>query len=454
MTVAAPARPEELEDFIGDLDAKTMFDEATGKPTSTFIDKIKEYAENVRKADEGRLEQQIEEQVQAAVADMLKDQHGGTGRVDMRPLTAAAKTASRHAPGTKVDEVFDDHGDFLQALWHGRGSLSNGKDLTDKLARVEEIQNSYGTQIPADGGFLVPETMRQEILTLALEQSVTRPNALVMPMSSATLTIPAVDDTTHASGALFGGIQCYWAAESAQFTSSQAKFARVKLEAEKLISFAVVPNELPADAPAFLTWMMDNLPSAVTWTEDNSFINGTGAGQPQGWLSAPAAISVAKQTGQAATTIVWENIVKAYSRMLPTSQGRAIWVANIDCFPELATMALSVGTGGGPVWMGGPATPGTAMPPVTILGRPVRFTEKVPTVGTVGDINYVDLKYYGIGDRQAMRMENSTDFKFDTDETAYRTVQRLDGRPILLSALTPANSSNTLSAFVKVATRS
>ena len=43
---------------------------------------------------------------------------------------------------------------------------------------------------------------------------------------------------------------------------------------------------------------------------------------------------------------MWENIVKAYARMLPPSHGRAVWVASIDTFPELATMALSVGTGG------------------------------------------------------------------------------------------------------------
>jgi HK97 family phage major capsid protein len=138
-----------------------------------------------------------------------------------------------------------------------------------------------------------------------------------------------------------------------------------------------------------------------------------------------------------------------YSRMLPSSLARAVWVAHIDTFPELATMALAVGTGGGPIWLNN----GVEGPPMTILGRPVIFTEKAETVGTAGDVNFVDFGYYLIGDRQIMQAETSPHFKFQNDQTAVRFIQRLDGRPWLESALTPLKGSNTLSPFVKIATR-
>ena len=153
---------------------------------------------------------------------------------------------------------------------------------------------------------------------------------------------------------------------------------------------------------------------------------------------------------------MWVNIVKMYARILPTSLASAVWVCAIDTFPELATMALSVGTGGGPVWIGNFAggQGGADTPPMTILGRPVIFTEKVPALGTTGDISFVDFSYYLVGDRQQVEVMASEHAFFQNDQTAYRLIERVDGRPWLQSPLTPHNgSSNTLSPFVQLATR-
>jgi HK97 family phage major capsid protein len=91
---------------------------------------------------------------------------------------------------------------------------------------------------------------------------------------------------------------------------------------------------------------------------------------------------------------------------------------------------------------------------MTILGRPVIFTEKTPALTTTGDINFVDLSYYLIGDRQIMQASSSPHFKFSTDKTAFKFIERVDGRPWLQSAITPKNnSSSTLSPFVQLATR-
>ncbi len=190
------------------------------------------------------------------------------------------------------------------------------------------------------------------------------------------------------------------------------------------------------------------------WAEDVAFMTETGVGTPQGFINGPASVSVSKESGQATGTILWENIVNMYSRMLPTSLANAVWIASIDTFPQLATMALSVGTGGGPVWIGGMYQPGSDTPPMTILGRPVIFTEKTPALSTTGDINFVDLSYYLIGDRQQVRVDSSEHFLFQNNQVAYRIISRVDGRPWLQSALTPHNNSSaTLSPFVQLATR-
>ena len=93
-------------------------------------------------------------------------------------------------------------------------------------------------------------------------------------------------------------------------------------------------------------------------------------------------------------------------------------------------------------------------PVPTLLGRPVLFSEKCETLGTAGDVYLVDLDFYLIGDRQAIEMAVSEHTRFATDESDFRVIQRVDGRPWLESAQTPRNGSNTLSPFIALATRS
>jgi len=225
------------------------------------------------------------------------------------------------------------------------------------------------------------------------------------------------------------------------------------LDAKKLTAYTQCPNEMISDsAISFQAFIDQFFPEALGWYEDDAFMNGTGVGMPLGVLSTgnTGAVSVAKESGQPADSIVWENIVRMYSRMLPSSLGRAVWIASIDTFPELATMALSVGTGGSAIWLNN----GVEGPPMTILGRPVIFTEKAPKLGDLGDINFVDFGMYLIGDRQVMSAMSSPHYKFGNDATAFRIIQRVDGRPWLQSAITPKNNGATLSAYVKLAERS
>jgi len=65
----------------------------------------------------------------------------------------------------------------------------------------------------------------------------------------------------------------------------------------------------------------------------------------------------------------------------------------------------------------------------------------------------VDFSYYLIGDRMALEMASSAHTRFPTDETDFRFIQRVDGRPWIDSALTPRNGSDTLSPFMAIAAR-
>lgn len=378
----------------------------------------------------------------AYLHDFMAERIGGTIKTE---LSAALKERDvRRLPmGDSKDALpaegkFARFGEFLRAIHPilNRGQID---------ARLKASNESEG----GAGGFLVPEQFVANLLLLSLEQAVVRPRSFVMPMASSAVKIPAVRDTSHATN-VFGGVAANWTAESGSVTESNPTFRQIGLTAKKLTGYTTVSNELLADAAigleALLTRMFGD---ALAFFEDDAFVAGTGAGQPLGILNCPALVSVAKETGQAATTLVAENLDKMFSRMLPTSLNRAIWLAHPDIFPQLAALSRSVGTGGSAIWMANIA----GAPPASIYGRPVIFSEKCQTLGTVGDIYFVDFGYYIIGDRQAMTMAASPHVRFTNDETVYRFVERLDGQPWLDSALTPRHGSNTISPFVALATR-
>lgn len=447
---------------------------ATGK-TKEFLDA---YATEYVKRNPDNVDE-IQAQVQKTVFDMLR--HGGSKRGPQLGVSMAESGPQLTLDGTamvskgrgtvynktamgaqlerayKPNERLNSVGDYCKAIYELRNpSTRPGRqELIDKLARVQSFQNSFTSEEPGAGGFLIPEIMRSELLQLALEDSIVRRQATVIPMSTLRVPIPTVDDTSHVTS-LFGGVQFYWTEEAGSLTESTAKFGKVVLDAKKLTGFFKVPAELLDDAPAFSGWFDTRIPAGLAWAEDVAFMTSTGVGEPQGFINSPASVQVPIQAGQATKTILWENIVSMYARMLPTSIKNAVWICAIDTFPELATMALSVGTGGGPVWIGNFAggQGGMEAPPMTILGRPVIFTEKVPALGTTGDISFVDLSYYLIGDRQAVSVDSSEHFLFQNNQVAYRIIERVDGRPWLQTPLTPHNNSaNTLSAFVQLASR-
>lgn len=449
MTVAAlPKTPAEFEEFVLGLDTQEKFGQAF--TDGTFGEAVQAYvrAQTDSTAD---LQKAVQAEVQASVTELLKN-NGFKADDAKRPPMAGKVKHSKRAPGAGLDGRFTDLGEFIQTIWNrrteGKERFDNGKELNEHL----QFLNAYQEKVPSDGGFLVPEEFRTEIITKALETSLVRPGAMVIPMGSPTLTMPTVDATSNVSS-VFGGIVFYRTEEGEEFVESQAKFARIKLDATKLTGLAHITNETLKDTRGALTsWLMANLPKAYSWYEDLDFINGTGAGEPLGILNSgnAALIVVAKESGQAADTIVWENILRMYSRMLPGSLASAEWWASPDTFFELATMALTVGTGGSAVWL----PDGRGRPQLTILGLPVKMTEKAPGVlGDQSDLSLVDTGEYMIGDREELSIETSAHVKFTSDQTTLRVIGRNDGRPAVLSAITPQNGGPTLSPYVTLGAR-
>lgn len=309
--------------------------------------------------------------------------------------------------------------------------------------------------VPADGGFLIGATMTDEILKRVYDNAVIAGRCRRRPVSVGNRYVQNyIDETSRTNGNRMGGIRGYWVDEAGSITPSKPKLGQIDLKLSKLAGMYYATDELLSDAPGLESEVSGWFGDEFAFLLDEAILNGTGAGQPQGITNSNAVVTVAKESGQAANTIVYENIIKMWSRMWARGRSNSVWLINQNIEPELFTMAQSIGTGGVPVYL--PANGIADAPYATLMGRPVLPVEQANTLGTKGDIMLVDLGSYLLIEKanEGIKAAQSIHVEFLTDQRAFRFTYRVNGQPIWQAPLTPAKGSTTLSAYVNLATRS
>ena len=295
----------------------------------------------------------------------------------------------------------------------------------------------------AAGGYLVPTEYQNELMSVASEDSIVRSRATIIPMRRRAIKVPVLDQTGSTANQphWFGGIQIYWEEEAGEKTQSDPTFRQIELIAHKMIGYTRASDELLDDSAisldAFLRGPL-GFGGAMKWTEDYVFLRGTGAGQPLGIINAGATIVEGRA---AANTIGFDDIADMMEDFLPS--GRGIWCITQSAMSELIQMN---GPAGNPSYIWQPnARDGV---PGYLMGMPVKFTEKLPRIGTQGDILLADMKYYLIGDRQAITVDSTKFDRWRYDQTSWRIVSRIDGQPWLSAPLTYDDGTTQVSPFV------
>ena len=246
------------------------------------------------------------------------------------------------------------------------------------------------------------------------------------PSRARELLLPGVDETSRSDGSRWGGLLSYWLSEGASVTTKFPRFRQIAMNAQKVIAIAYGVTQLLEDAPAFEGHMRRALGSELAFQLDNCNLKGSGAGQPLGITNATATISIAKETGQAASSLVYENLGKMWSRLPAPCRRRATWLCN-----EVGRVYLTVGASGSVPRVYTPAG-ANRNADALLYGRPVLAVEQAPTLGNIGDICLADLSQYVIlsGPLQAAM---SADVAFLADEAVFRFVLRVDGEPLWAS---------------------
>lgn len=263
-------------------------------------------------------------------------------------------------------------------------------------------------------------------------------------------TIPANAETSRATGSRFGGVQGYWISEAATITESNPTLREITLQLSEVAALVPASQKLLRNSAGMGAYIQRAATEELAFLINNAIVSGTGVGQPLGLLNSACTVSVAKEAGQPASTIVTENLDKMWDRILPRSKRTGQWYRNIDTGKQLRQMTRDVGTGGSSAWM--PAGGVSAAPFETIFGRPVVEIEYCPTLGTVGDLFFADFSFMASGS-QGLEMAESIHVYFSSAQNVFRFMMAIEVRPFLLSAITPFHGTDTLSPFVTLATR-
>jgi HK97 family phage major capsid protein len=323
--------------------------------------------------------------------------------------------------------------------------------------RLMEIQNASGANesVPSEGGFLVQKDLAAEIIKNVFATGKLAPLCRRVPIGSNSngIKINGIDETNRGDGYRWGGVQGYWPDEAATVTASKPKFRQIELTLNKLMALYYATDELLQDSSAMDSVLTEAFTDELRFKLDDAIFRGDGAGKPLGITVCGALISQAAETGQAADTVVFENVLNMWSRLLAASRGNAVWLINQEIEPQLYTMFLAVGAGGVPVYM--PANGISGSQYGTLFGRPVMPIEHASALGDVGDIVLADMSKYLLADKGGMNFASSMHVKFAYDEMTFRVTYRVDGQPVMSSAITPykGTSSRTLSSFVALAAR-
>jgi HK97 family phage major capsid protein len=334
--------------------------------------------------------------------------------------------------------------------------LTTGKgDRSAAAKRIDEVYNSgfsewrkaaMGESSGVTGGYIVPPDFYQQLLQIAIEATTFRQYGFVQPMASATLQFPYLDITTAPTSAgntsFTGGVIANWTNEAQNRTEVEPAFKMMELKAQELSGYSVSSNILLQDAAFGLEKFLFTLfGKAIGWFEEYAFLQGNGVGKPLGVLNAPATIALTRNTP---SHFFFADIAGMLSKLLPASYTSARWYISPTVVSDLLQLkdasgralfiSIDQGAVKAPIWK--------------LLNMPVTITEKLPALGTKGDVMLIDPQLYVIGDRQMLEVAASEHVNFLKNQMTWRFVQRVDGRPWLDNPITLQDTTSQVSPFV------
>ncbi len=330
------------------------------------------------------------------------------------------------------------------------------KKLGDLFSRVYKYRKNgvpldavtkaaMNTLMGSQGGFLVPPELVLKLDEQFREPSLFHSFARQQPMSSRECMVPAYDLTaSHAAGTspLLAGFTAAWTEEGTARSTTTPSFMQGNLISRDLTCIVYASNQLVMDGGEALGAYLENqFLYGLRWYVEYACFNGApGAKSPVGIVQAPATHAV---TRAGAGHVSITDVVKMTAALIPACYERSIWVCHPTVIVDLAALTTySVNISILERRMAG-----------LLMGRPMYVTEKVPPLGTTGDIILFDPMQYVLGTRQIeFDWTQEEPAAFASNQTAFGIIWRGDGQPLVRGTFTAADGSTTMACFVKLTT--
>lgn len=398
---------------------------------------------------------ELKQNEERALIAAMTDEHPDTAAV-MRERQASG--ISGLVPASWPTAATATPGRRSYASVHGRRNADTGgwRDSTEIFRVLGAGLNDNRLQAAGQGGnddrvggYALPTATEMAIFDGAVPSSIFLPRANVQPMTTRSQDVATFDRSSDgANGTLFG-LGFEFLPEGGGGADVQtANLRMIKMTAHTAAILFDCSNEQLQDANGFESGLLRAVQAAAGYGIDRYCLRGTGAGQPLGITNQPALITVTKESGQSADTIVYANLTKMFSRMPTSSIPSSVWLASPSCIPALSTLSVVVGTGG------------SHIPAMTskdgsyeLLTRPVIFTDLCRPVGDAGDLMLCDLSQFTIGLRAGMAVDRSNDVGFSKNRTTFRLLLRFDGNSGWDQPYQPEFSAPTQSPFIQLEAR-
>ena len=364
--------------------------------------------------------------------------------IEPEDRSVTEKPEVKPMPNKGEEKRFATFGEQLLAAY--RAAAPGGK-VDERL--TTRAASGLNESTPSDGGFLVQQDFVTELLKRTYETGILASRAKKIPISTNAngMKINAVDEDSRANGSRWGGVQTYWEGEADELTGSKPKFRQLELSLKKLTGLCYATDELLQDAAALEAVIRQAFAEEFGFKIDDAILDGSGEGEPLGILKSGAIVKVEKEKDQTDILTV-ENLIKMWNRLWARSRANAVWYINQELEPYLYTLKL----GDKPVYI--PAGGLSEKPYGTLFGRPVIPLEQCSAAGDIGDIVLADIGQYLLIDKGGVKAASSIHVRFLYDESVFRFIYRVDGKPIWNKPLTPYKGSSSVSPFVTLAKRS
>lgn len=338
-----------------------------------------------------------------------------------------------------VDKSF---GEWASCIMKARTSPPESETYRQVDKRLNAVYKTpLSEQSGSVGGYLVPYEWAYGLMQDIAENSIFWPRAFIQPMNSDVCMLPFPQSTDSAGvqqvSNLFGGMYMQWKS-SQEAPETEPTFGQTELVAQELTGYQVASNQLRDDFRGLGAFLHQLIVRSVAWSTDQAFLRGQGAavgtmGQPLGILNGNGTIAVPRNT---INSVLQVDLATMMARLLPSSWTRAVWAIS-----STAIAKLNVLTSLGGILYYLPGEDGSAG---FLYGRPFYITEKLPDVGTKGDVCLFDPSLYAIGHRGLyIDYSDQAPVPWLRNQSAWRVTWRGDGVPFVDAPITEANQSTT-----------